>query len=137
LFVLPAGGSAMPFRQEVLDSGAQFVRMKGREIFKHAVRTMSQACDEALAANGMSADEVSWIIPHQANVRIIEAVAKHFGAPMEKVIVELEEMGNTSAATIPVALDKAVRDGRIQRGQNVLLTAFGAGITSGSILLRY
>lgn len=137
LFVLPAGGAALPFSQKVLDEKLQYVRMNGREIFKHAVRTMSKACDEALTANNMSAEEVSWVIPHQANVRIIEAVAKHFGIPMDKVVVEIEDMGNTSAATIIVALDKAIQDGRIQRGQNILLTAFGAGITSGSVLLRY
>lgn len=137
LFVLPAGGSKLPFSQKVLDDGAHFVRMKGREIFKHAVRTMSQACDEALKANSMDPSEVSWVIPHQANIRIIEAVAKHFGIPMDKVVVEIEDMGNTSAATVIVALDKAIKDGRIKRGQNILLTAFGAGITSGSILLRY
>lgn len=137
LFVLPAGGSAMPFSQDVLDTNSQYVRMKGREIFKHAVRTMSECCDEALKANNMSADDVSWVIPHQANVRIIEAVAKHFGIPMDKVVVAIEDMGNTSAATIPVAMDRAIKDGRIKRGQNILLTAFGAGITSGSILLRF
>jgi 3-oxoacyl-[acyl-carrier-protein] synthase-3 len=137
LFVLPAGGSKMPFTQEVLDEKAQYVRMKGREIFKYAVRTMSQCCDEALKANDMSPEEVSWVIPHQANIRIIEAVAKHFGLPLEKVVIEIEDMGNTSAATIIVAMDKAIKDGRIQRGQNVLLTAFGAGITSGSLLMRY
>lgn len=137
LFVLPAGGTKVPFSQHVLDNGLQYVRMKGREIFKHAVRTMSESCDEALAANNMTADEVSWIIPHQANVRIIEAVAKHFGAPMDKVVVEIENMGNTSAATVIVALDKAIKDGRIKRGQNIILTAFGAGITSGSVLLKY
>lgn len=137
LFVLPAGGSAIPFTQKVLDEGLQYVKMKGREIFKHAVRTMSECCDEALKANNMSAEDVSWIVPHQANLRIIEAVAKHFGIPMEKVVVEIEDMGNTSAATVIVALDRAIRDGRVQRGQNVLLTAFGAGITSGSLLLRY
>ncbi|MEO0334771.1 MAG: beta-ketoacyl-ACP synthase III [Pseudomonadota bacterium] len=137
LFVLPAGGSRMPFSQKVLDEKAQFVRMKGREIFKHAVRTMSQACDLALKTNDMKPDDVSWIVPHQANVRIIEAVAKHFGVPMDKVVVEIEDMGNTSAATVPVALDKAIKDGRIQRGQNIILTAFGAGITSGSLIMRY
>ena len=115
----------------------QYVKMKGREIFKHAVRTMSGACEEALTANNVPAEEVSWVIPHQANVRIIEAVAKHFGISMDRVVVELQDMGNTSAATVPVAFDKAVRDGRIQRGQYVLLTAFGAGITSGSALLRF
>lgn len=137
LFVLPMGGSALPFSKEAIDSDMQYMKMKGREIFKHAVRTMSQACTEALEANDMPAEKVDWIIPHQANVRIIEAVAKHFGISMDKVVVEIENMGNTSAATIPVAMDIAIRDGRIKRGQNVLLTAFGAGITSGSLLMRY
>ena len=137
LFELPAGGSAVPITQQVVDEGLHFVRMKGREIFKHAVRTMSEACEEALEQNKMTADDVSWIIPHQANKRIIEAVAKHFEIPMEKVVVEIEDTGNTSAATIIVAMDRAIRDGRIERGQNILLTAFGAGITSGSLFLRY
>lgn len=137
LFVLPMGGSAIPVSHEALDKGLQWMKMKGRDIFKHAVRTMSQACTEALEANQMNGSDVDWVIPHQANIRIIEAVAKHFGIPMEKVVVEIEDMGNTSAATIPIAFDKAVRDGRIQRGQNVLFTAFGAGITSGSLLMRY
>ena len=137
LFVLPGGGSVHPFSQEVLDNDLHYVRMKGREIFKNAVRTMSQACQEALDYNNLDADVVDWVIPHQANIRIIEAVAKHFGIPMDKVVVEIEDMGNTSAATVPVALDRAVRDGRVQRGQHVLLTAFGAGITSGSLLMRF
>lgn len=137
LFVLPAGGSAMPFTQKVLDDGNHWVRMKGREIFKHAVRTMAQSCEEALNANNMNAGDVSWVVPHQANLRIIEAVAKHFDIPMEKVVIEIEDMGNTSAATVIVALDRAIRDGRIKRGQNIILTAFGAGVTSGSVLLRY
>lgn len=137
LFVLPAGGSAIPFSERVLKEELHYVRMKGREIFKHAVRTMSHACDEALEHNNMSADEVSWIIPHQANLRIIEAVAKHFKIPMDKVVVEIEDTANTSAATVIIALDRAIRDGRIQRGQNILLTAFGAGITSGSVLLKF
>lgn len=137
LFTLPGGGSQMPLSQEVLDNDLQFVRMKGREIFKHAVRTMSVSCDEALQANNIPASEISWVIPHQANVRIMEAVAKHFGLPMERMIVEIEDMGNTSAATVPISMDRAIRDGRIQPGQLILLTAFGAGITSGSVLLRY
>lgn len=137
LFVLPAGGSAMPITHEILESGTHFVRMKGREIFKHAVRTMSDTCSSVLEHANMKPEMVSWVVPHQANIRIIEAVAKHFGIPMDKVVVEIEDMGNTSAATIIVALDRAIRDGRIQRGQNILLTAFGAGITSGAVLLRY
>lgn len=137
VFVLPAGGSAMPFSHEILDKGLHFVRMKGREIFKHAVRTMSDCCSTVLEASSTPASEVSWVIPHQANIRIIEAVAKHFGIEMNQVVVEIEDMGNTSAATVPVALDKAIRDGRVQRGQNVLLTAFGAGVTSGAVLVRF
>ena len=137
VFVLPAGGSVMPITHSVLEKGQHYVQMKGREIFKHAVRTMSECCTEALKANQMAPSEVSWVIPHQANIRIIEAVANHFGIPMDKVIVEIKDMGNTSAATIPVAMDRAIRDERIQRGQNILLTAFGAGVTSGSILLRF
>lgn len=137
LFVLPGGGSKNPTTHETLDQGLQYVQMKGREIFKHAVRTMSLACQEALDANGMTKDQVKWVIPHQANIRIIEAVAKHFEIPMDNVCVKIKDMGNTSAATIPVAFDTYVKDGRIQRGDVILLTAFGAGITSGSVLLRF
>jgi len=137
LLYIPAGGSKMPNTPETVVNGMNKVTMKGREIFKHAVRTMSHCCDVALEANKMSRDDVDWVIPHQANTRIIEAVAKHFEVPMEKVVVEIADMGNTSAATIPVALDRAIRDGRIQRGQTVLMTAFGAGLTSGSVMMRF
>lgn len=137
LFVLPAGGSKMPFRQDVLERNDQYVRMKGREIFKNAVRTMSACCHEALEFNKVNMDEVSWLVPHQANWRIMEAVADHFGFPKDRVVSIVHEMGNTSAATVPVAFDTAVKDGRIQRGQLVLLTAFGAGLTAGSLLLKY
>jgi len=137
LFVLPAGGSKIPFSQKVLDNGEHYLRMKGREIFKNAVRTMSSACQEAMEYNRVSIEDISWLVPHQANWRIMEAVANHFDFPKNKVISVVHEMGNTSAATIPVAFDTAVQDGRIQRGQLILLTAFGAGLTSGSLLLRY
>lgn len=137
LFEMPMGGSAYPFTHENLDKGLHFMRMKGREVFKHAVRTMSQCCSEALEKNNMNGSQVDWVIPHQANIRIIEGVAKHFGISMEKVVIEIANMGNTSAATVPVAMDIAIRDGRIRRNQVLLLTAFGAGITSGSLLMRY
>lgn len=137
LFVLPAGGSKIPFSAEVLERGDQYLRMKGREIFKNAVRTMSSCCQEALDFNKVKLDEVSWLVPHQANLRIMEAVANHFDFPGDRVISIVHEMGNTSAATVPVAFDTAVRDGRIQRGQTILLTAFGAGLTAGSCLLRF
>ena len=127
----------MPFSQEVLDNKAQYVKMKGREIFKHAVRSMTDVCELALKTNNMTIDDVHWLIPHQANIRILESVAKHFEFPLEKVIINIANTGNTSAATVIIALDEAIRDGRIQRGQNVLLTAFGAGLTMGSVLLKY
>lgn len=137
LLYVPSGGSVMPFTQETLDSKEIFVEMKGRDIFKHAVRTMSHCCAEALKVNNIDKSEIDWVIPHQANVRIIEAVAKHAEIPMDKVIVDIENMGNTSAATIPTAMDHAIDSGKIKRGDLVLLTAFGAGLTSGSALLRY
>lgn len=137
LLILPGGGSRHPQSQEVIDKGMNYMTMKGREIFKNAVRTMAQCCQEALDSNGVTPDQVDWIVPHQANKRIIEAVADQFKFPMERVIVYLQETGNTSAASIPVAFDWAVQNGKIKRGQTILLTAFGAGLTSGSILLRY
>lgn len=137
LFVLPAGGSRIPFSQKVLDENMQYVKMKGKEIFRNAVRSMTDMCELALETNKISMEQVSWLIPHQANIRILESVAKHFGFPLEKVIINIDRTGNTSAATIIIAMDEAIRDGRIQRGQNVLLTAFGAGLTMGSLLLKY
>lgn len=137
LFWLKAGGSIHAFKPEALAQGYQYLAMKGREIFKHAVRTMSEVCQEAIEANGLTTEQINWLIPHQANLRIIDAVGKHFEFPSEKVIVTVDETGNTSAASVPIAFDTAVRDGRIQRGQKVLLTAFGSGLTSGSLLLTY
>lgn len=137
LLSLPAGGSALPARQNTIDEKLHFVKMNGREIFKAAVRTMAKCCAEVLDNVKMPAQEIDWLVPHQANTRIVEAVVKQFDFPMDKVIIEIEKMGNTSAATIPVAFDKAVRDGRIKRGQNVMFTAFGGGLTSGSLFIKY
>lgn len=137
LFILPAGGSRIPFSQEVLDSRSQYMKMKGREIFKNAVRTMSSTCQEALEFNKMPAEKIDWLIPHQANWRIMEAVADHFKFPKEKVISVVHETGNTSAASIPLAFDAGLKDGRIRRGQTILFTAFGAGLTAGSLLFKY
>lgn len=137
LFVLPAGGSKLPFSQDVLEKNQQFVVMKGREIFRHAVRTLTDCCREALTANNIGSDKVDWVVPHQANVRILDSVADYFEIPKEKVIVSLHETGNTSAASIPLAFSMGVQEGKIKRGQMILLAAFGAGLTSGSALLRY
>lgn len=132
-----AGGTRHPFSQKVLDEGSHFMRMKGKEIFKNATRTMAACCKEAMAATGVNADQIDWIVPHQANMRITEAVAGQFDFPIERVISTVHETGNTSAASIPIAFDMAYRDGRIKRGQLILLTAFGAGLTSGAAILRF
>lgn len=113
------------------------VTMKGNEVFKVAVRTLGALVDETLQANGMHRRDIDWLVPHQANIRIMEATAKKLGLPMTQVVSTVAEHGNTSAASIPLALDTAVRDGRIQRGEMLLLEAFGAGFTWGSALIRY
>lgn len=117
--------------------GGAYTKMQGNEVFKVAVRTLRRIVDETLAANGMDRADVDWLIPHQANIRIIEATARKLGMPMDRVIVTVEDQGNTSAASVPLALDAAVRDGRVQRGQILLLEAFGGGFTWGSALVRY
>ncbi len=116
---------------------ASFIHMSGNEVFKVAVRTLSQIVDETLEANGVSQDDIDWLVPHQANIRIIQATAKKLGLPMEQVVMTIDRHGNTSSASIPLALDEAVRDGRIQRGHMVMLEAFGGGFTWGSALLKY
>ena len=120
----------------IADGGA-YTKMQGNEVFKVAVRTLHRIVDETLAANGMEKSDIDWLIPHQANIRIIEATARKLRMPMDKVIVTLAEQGNTSAASVPLALDAAVRDGRVQRGHLLLLEAFGGGFTWGSALVRY
>ena len=111
--------------------------MQGNEVFKVAVRTLGRIVDETLEANGLTREDVDWLIPHQANLRIISAMAKKLALPMERVVVTVGQHGNTSAASVPLALDTAIRDGRIQRGDMLLLEAFGGGFTWGSALIRY
>jgi 3-oxoacyl-[acyl-carrier-protein] synthase-3 len=117
--------------------GDSRIMMSGNEVFKVAVKTLSSVAKEALEANGIGLDDIDWLIPHQANLRIIQATAKRLGMPMEKVIQTVQIHGNTSAASVPMALDVGIRDGRIQRGQTLLLEAFGGGFTWGSVLLKY
>jgi len=117
--------------------GDSRIMMSGNEVFKVAVRTLASVAEEALNANDIELEDLDWLIPHQANLRIIQATAKRLGYPMEKVIQTVQVHGNTSAASVPMALDVGVRDGRIQRGQLLLLEAFGGGFTWGSVLLRY
>lgn len=114
-----------------------YIKMQGNEVFKIAVKTLSDIVDETLAHNNIDKSEIDWLIPHQANLRIITATAKKLDLPMEQVILTVQEQGNTSAASIPLAFNKAVRDGQIKRGDNLLLEAFGAGLTWGSALITY
>jgi 3-oxoacyl-[acyl-carrier-protein] synthase III len=137
LLTFEAGGARKPLTQDVLDKGEHFMKMKGREIFKNAVRAMATTCKEAMTATNISMDQIDWLIPHQANLRIIEAVAHQFDFPQEKVILSVHETGNTSAASIPCAFEMGKAENKIKRGQLLLLTAFGAGLTSGSMILRY
>ena len=121
----------------IIAEGNAYTKMRGNEVFKVAVRTLRRIVDESLEANAMSAADIDWLIPHQANIRIIEATAAKLDLPGERVIVTIGEHGNTSAASVPLALDVAVRDGRIKRGDNLLLEAFGGGFTWGSAVIRY
>ncbi len=120
-----------------VQAGQAYIHMQGREVFKVAVNTLEQIVDEALAANHLDKSEIDWLVPHQANIRIITATARKLKLPMERVVVTVGEHGNTSAASIPLALDVAVRDGRIQRGDTLLLEAFGGGFTWGAVLLKF
>ena len=135
---LPACGSRNPAsRTSTIDERLFYLRMDGNDVFKHAVRAMEEAANCALAANGMSQPDISLFIPHQANRRIIEAVGKRLKLPPEKVFINLHKYGNTSSASIPIALDEANREGRLNPGDIVLLDAFGAGFTYGTALLRW
>jgi 3-oxoacyl-[acyl-carrier-protein] synthase-3 len=113
------------------------LRMKGREVFRHAVVNLAEVLNEVLEAAGLTSAEVDWVVPHQANARILDATARKLGLPAEKVIVTVDEHANTSAASVPLALDTAVRDGRIKRGDIVVLEAMGGGFTWGAAVLRY
>jgi 3-oxoacyl-[acyl-carrier-protein] synthase-3 len=130
-------GASEPPSQEVIERGGFFIKMAGREVFKSAVLSMADACDQALQRAGLAGEEIDLLIPHQANIRIIEATAKHAGIPMDKVYVNVDRYGNTSAASIPIALDECVRSGRVRSGDIVLLVAFGGGFTWASVALRW
>lgn len=120
-----------------VQEGSAYMQMQGNEVFKVAVNTLGRIVDETLAANNLEKKDIDWLVPHQANTRIISATAKKLDMPMDKVIVTIDQHGNTSAASVPLALDVAIRDGRIQRGDKLLLEAFGGGFTWGSALIDY
>jgi 3-oxoacyl-[acyl-carrier-protein] synthase III len=133
----PAGGSRNPATHETIDANLHYIHMEGKEVFKHAVRRMEMASREAMEKTGLKEEEISWLVPHQANIRIIEALAKRFEFPMEKVFVTIHKYGNTSASALGIALDELLRQKTTQPGENILLTAFGAGLTWGSSVLSH
>jgi 3-oxoacyl-[acyl-carrier-protein] synthase III len=133
----PAGGVTIPMDIAVLDAKTHLVKMAGREVFKSAVRSMAEAADQALMRAGLTGADIDLLIPHQANMRIIEATARYAGIPMDKVFVNVDRYGNMSSATIPVALDEAVEQGRLKHGDNVMMVAFGAGFTWASTVMKW
>jgi 3-oxoacyl-[acyl-carrier-protein] synthase-3 len=138
LLIIPGGGSAEPPTHESVEAGEHVIRMpNGREVFKRAVVEMAGACRQLLEKSGLGADDVDLLIPHQANARIMIAVAERLGIGLERSVVDVESVGNTSAASIPLALDRAWRAGRVHRGDLILLTSFGAGLAWGANLIRW
>ena len=137
LLCIPRGGSSAPSTPESIAARDHCIRMKGKEVFKLAVRAMDEAARDILEQHHVRADQISLVIPHQANLRIIEAISEYLELPMERFFVNVDRYGNTSAASIPIALDEARRSGRIKPGDLTLLVAFGAGLTYGSALLRW
>ena len=134
---IPAGGSARPFSAEVLASGDQYVKMNGREVYKTAVRVLEQCSREALECNGVRVQDVTHVIAHQANLRILEGVMKRLDIPLQKCHLNIEEVGNTSSASVPLTLDQANRKGALKDGDLILMMAIGAGMAWGSALVRW
>lgn len=137
LIVIPAGGSRLPACKETVENRDHYIKMAGNEVFKHAVRRMEAACKECLNAVNLTEQEISWLIPHQANLRIIDAIAKRFEhLPNERIFKTVHKYGNTSASSVGIALDELLRSAPLQTGERILLTAFGAGLTWGAGVLR-
>jgi 3-oxoacyl-[acyl-carrier-protein] synthase-3 len=134
---MEGGGSKYPASAETVAKGMHFIRMRGNETFKIAVRSIEDVSREVLQTAGLTPDDVSWFIPHQANRRIIDAVTQRLGIPAERCYVDIDRYGNTSAASIPIALDEAVRAGKVKRGDVILMAAFGAGLTWAASAVRW
>ncbi len=137
LIRVEAGGSALPASHETVDNRQHFIRMEGNQVFKSAVRGMTEIAEQALRMAGVTAADIACVVPHQANVRIISAIAEKMGMPMERVVLNLDRYGNTTAASIPLALEEAVREGRVVDGDLLLFVAFGAGLTWGATVLEW
>lgn len=137
LLTMPAGHALLPASRETVERKLHYVHMNGREIFKFAVRTLEESCLEVLAAAGLSLSNLDFLIPHQANVRIIETAAKRLNLPLGKVAINIDRYGNTSAATIPLALYEALQEERLKNGENVVMISFGSGLTWGAAVMRW
>jgi len=137
LLYMPGGGSANPSSYETVDKRMHYIKMAGNQLFKVAVRALADVSQEALKFNGLKSEDIDIMIPHQANTRIIEAAAKLIGFPMEKVFLNIEKYGNTSSATIPIAMDEVQREGKVKAGDLMLLCSFGTGVTWGSAVIRW
>lgn len=132
---IPAGGTGMPTSHKTIDEGMHYIQMNGKELFKHAVRRMESAVKKCLDSSKLREEDISWLVPHQANLRIIDGLAKRFSIPSERVYVNIHKYGNTSAPSVAIALDELLQEEQVDNGENVMLVAFGAGLTWGSTLL--
>lgn len=137
LLVVPAGGSKNPASTETIGANLHYLKMEGREVYKHAVRRMEAAAKSCLDAMSMKESEITWLIPHQANIRIIEAMAKRFEVPMDRVFMTIHKYGNTSASSVGIAVDELIQEKNLQKGDSLLLVVFGAGLTWGASILTY
>lgn len=137
LLCLPGGGARLPANEETLKQRQHYIKMEGNEVFKFAIRVMGEAAISALNQAGLQSSDVDWLIPHQANIRIIQSAAKRLKMSMDKVVVNVDRYGNTSSASIPIALEEAIHDGRIKPGQIVAMVGFGAGLTWASTVMRW
>ena len=137
LLKLPAGGTRIPATEETVKQRLHYIYMDGNEVFKFAVKVMGEAAVKALEDAGLTSADLDWLIPHQANIRIIQSAAKRLKMPMDKVVVNVDRYGNTSSASIPIALEEAIHDGRIKSGQTIVMVGFGAGLTWASTVIRW
>lgn len=135
--LLPAGGSRMPATRETVENKLHTIHMNGKEVFKFAVRVMGEAAEEVLAAAGLKQSDLDFFIPHQANIRIIESAAKRLGLPMDKVLVNIDRYGNSSTASVPLALEEAVQRGKVKHGDHIVMVGFGTGLTWGAIAMKW
>jgi 3-oxoacyl-[acyl-carrier-protein] synthase III len=137
ILLIPGGGTKDPLTPELVAEKRHLVKMNGREVYKHAVRNMAAACKTALEAHGLAPGDVNWVIAHQANMRIIEAVSERVAIPIERFFLNIDRYGNTSSASLPIALDEAVAAGRVKEGDILLMTALGGGLAWGSAVVRW